>query len=231
MKKLIILFVTCIYTIVCKSQNTANFITIAVSEFAIKLKEFPTAQLVDVRTPGEFAAEHIDNAQNINWNSDDFDAKIQKLDKNQPVYVYCKMGGRSAKASQKMSELGFTKIYNLDGGFLKWSSAGFERPIDKIIGICPQEYTELINSHKKILVNFYADWCEPCQKMKPYLIKMQANLNSKINIVRLSADENKTIMKELKIDELPVLILYANDKIVWRKSGFISEDDLKKYME
>ena len=231
MKNLIILFVTCIFTIICKSQSNANFITIPVSEFAIKLKEFPKAQLVDVRTSGEFAAEHIDNAQNINWNSDDFDAKIQKLDKNQPVFVYCKMGGRSAKASQKMNQLGFTKIYNLEGGFLKWSSAGFEGPIDKIIGICPQEYTDLINFHKKTLVNFYADWCEPCQKMKPYLIKMQADINSKINIVMLNADENKTIMKELKIDELPVLILYTNNKIVWRKSGFISEDDLKKYME
>ena len=81
------------------------------------------------------------------------------------------------------------------------------------------------------MVNFYADWCEPCQNMKPYLIKMEADINSKINIVMLNADENKTIMKELKIDELPVLILYTNNKIVWRKSGFISEDDLKKYME
>ena len=122
MKKIFALVATVIISISCKSQTNENFMTIQALEFATKIKEFPKAPLIDVRTPEEFSSEHIDNALNINWNSDDFVTKTQKLDKSKPVFVYCKVGGRSAKASQKLHELGFTTIYNLDGGINKWKS-------------------------------------------------------------------------------------------------------------
>ena len=114
---------------------------------------------------------------------------------------------------------------------MKWNSAGFSKPDDKIIGICSQEYTELLNSDKKIIVNFYAPWCAPCKKMEPYILKMQKEMADKIVIIRLNADENKTIMQELKISELPTLLLYENKVIKWQASGYISEEDLTKQIK
>jgi thioredoxin len=144
--------------------------------------------------------------------------------------VYCKIGARGLKAANKLSEMGFAKIYNLDGGILKWNAAGLSAPSDKIIGMCDQEYGDLIKSDKKVLVNFYADWCEPCQKMKPYMSTLGQAYKGQVTVSRLNADENKTLIKQMKIDDLPVLLLYENGNIVWQHKGFISEEDLKKHL-
>lgn len=77
-------------------------------------------QLIDVRTPEEFAEYHIEGAKNIDIFSEDFDEQIQQLDKNEPVYVYCRSGKRSNDAAQKMQKMGFQKIYDLQGGILEW---------------------------------------------------------------------------------------------------------------
>ena len=60
---------------------------------------------------------------------------------------------------------------------------------------------------------------------------MQTDLAEKTTIIRLNADENKTIVKELKIDELPTFLLYENNKVIWKHVGFISEEDLTKQLQ
>ena len=67
--------------------------------------------------------------------------------------------------------------------------------------------------------------------MAPYLDKMQKEMADKVVIVSLDADENKTLIKDMKIDELPTLILYQNKEVKWKHSGFISEEDLKKQLQ
>lgn len=211
----------------CSGQTTKN---IEATAFAEKINRTKNPQILDVRTPEEFALEHLDNAININWLGTDFVSNTKKLDKSKPIFVYCKSGGRSEKATAKLEELGFTTIYELQGGILKWNSAGLSNSDNEIIGITSQEYVKLLNSNKKILIDFYAEWCAPCKKMTPYLLKMQKELADKVVIVRLNADENKTLIKEMKIDLLPTLILYENNVIKWKYSGYISEIDLKKQL-
>ena len=76
--------------------------------------------LVDVRTPGEVAEGAIEGAVNIDFNSGNFEEEIAKLDKEAPVYVYCKSGGRSGKAKNMMKDMGFSEVYNLVGGYGNW---------------------------------------------------------------------------------------------------------------
>ena len=215
----------------CKGQPTKKIESVAPEVFAEKIKATSNAQILDVRTPEEFASEHIDKATNINWLGDDFVTNVENLDKSKPVFVYCKSGGRSAKASAKLAELGFKTIYELQGGIMKWNAAGFSKPSKKIVGMSSQEYAELLNSDKKVLIDFYAEWCAPCKKMTPYLLKMQKNLADRVTIIRLNADENKTLISEMKIDELPTLLLYENKELKWKHSGYISEEDLKKQLQ
>ena len=214
----------------CQSQPSITVQTIDAKTYAEKLKTTDKPQLLDVRTPEEFSAEHIDNATNVNWNSDDFVTKASKYDITKPVFVYCKVGGRSAQAANKLAEMGFKEIYNLEGGILKWNATGMSKPSDKIIGMCSQEFNELLKSDKKVMINFHAKWCEPCKKMTPYILKMQTEMKDQIAIVRLDADENKTLLESLKLDGLPVILIYENGKEVWRNTGFISEEDLKKHL-
>lgn len=79
--------------------------------------------ILDVRTPQEVAEGIIANAQVMDFNGPDFANQIQTLDKTKPVYVYCKAGGRSGKASEMLSSLGY-EVYDLDGGMDAWKAAG-----------------------------------------------------------------------------------------------------------
>lgn len=83
-------------------------------------------QIVDVRTPEEYVVSHLKGAQNICVTSDDFKEKVKKLDKNKPVYLYCKSGGRSSRAAKKLKEMGFTKVYDMDGGITSWEENNLE---------------------------------------------------------------------------------------------------------
>ena len=214
----------------CQGQQSKNIQTVDVKTFAEKLKSNKNPQLLDVRTPEEFNSEHIENATNVNWNSDDFLTKSENYDKSKPIFVYCKVGGRSSQAASKLAELGFSEIYNLEGGIMKWNAAENTKPSNKIIGICDQEYTELVKSSNRVMIDFNAKWCAPCQKMKPYILKLQAEMAAKIKIVQLDADENKTIVNHLKLDGLPVIIVYEKGIEVWRNIGYITEDDLRKHL-
>ncbi|WP_406684383.1 rhodanese-like domain-containing protein [Seonamhaeicola sp. MEBiC1930] len=83
-------------------------------------------QLIDVRTPEEYSEGSIDGAKNIDFHSNKFEEEIKKLDKNTPILLYCRSGRRSGKASKTLLELGFKKIYDLDGGILKWKEDGLK---------------------------------------------------------------------------------------------------------
>ena len=225
-------FITFIYLSIilssCQAQTSKNIQLLEAPAFAEKIKNTPNAQILDVRTPQEFAGDHIENAKNINWLNADFATNAATLNNTKPVFVYCKAGSRSNKAAAKLEEMGFTNIYDLQGGILKWEAAGLSKPSDKLVGINRQQFEALLNSDKKVLVNFFAPWCAPCKKMEPFILKMQKENSAKVVIVRLNADENKTIMNELKVEELPTLLLYENKNLKWKSSGFVSEEDLKK---
>ncbi|MCO6466369.1 MAG: rhodanese-like domain-containing protein [Bradyrhizobiaceae bacterium] len=81
--------------------------------------------ILDVRTEGEWNQGHLKGATRIDVMDKQFKQKVSKLDKSKPIVVYCAVGGRSAYASDDMVKLGFTKVYNMDGGIKGWRKAGF----------------------------------------------------------------------------------------------------------
>lgn len=81
-------------------------------------------QLLDVRTQGEVDNGKIAGATHYDFFGNEFQAQISKLDKKQPVYVYCASGNRSGQAMNMMKEMGFTEVYNLSGGIGAWTSEG-----------------------------------------------------------------------------------------------------------
>ena len=106
----------------------AKFKNVGVDQFD-KLRQQTNAVVLDVRTPKEFAAGHIPGAVNIDWNAADFGKKAAELDKSKTYLVHCAVGGRSAKASDKMTALQLTNVYNLEGGMKAWEKAG--KPVEK----------------------------------------------------------------------------------------------------
>lgn len=104
-----------------KKEQTTPIVNkvVAQSEFKTLMSK-KDAQLIDVRTPEEYNDGYIENAKNINFNSADFKAKMEKLDKTKPVLIYCHSGGRSGKTAAMLKEMGFKEVYDLQSGYSGW---------------------------------------------------------------------------------------------------------------
>lgn len=88
------------------------------------LTQEPGVVVLDVRTPAEFASGHLTNAVNIDVESAGFGQQLAQLDSGATYAVYCRSGNRSKVALQQMSDAGFTKAQDLDGGIVAWQSQG-----------------------------------------------------------------------------------------------------------
>ena len=101
------------------AQEKPGIIVLEPAEYKEQIAN-DSIQFIDVRTPEEFEAGSIEGAENIDFLADDFLKNMEKFDKEEPVYLYCRSGNRSAKASAKLSEMGFKKIIDLKGGYKAW---------------------------------------------------------------------------------------------------------------
>lgn len=127
MKKYI--FILLIGLMSCQSQAQSNEkVMFSARQFSETVLQDTFIQLLDVRTPEEYAEGHIPSALNINWNDSRFAEQIVQLDINQPVYIYCRSGKRSAAAATFLMEKGFN-IIELEGGILQWQEE--ELPLEK----------------------------------------------------------------------------------------------------
>ena len=212
----------------CKGQNDKAVVDLNPKAFAEKIEVTNGVQILDVRTPEEFNSQHLNNAVNININNSSFDKEVAQLDKTKPVFVYCLAGGRSSKAASHLVDLGFKEVYNMEGGMTKWNALGLGKPVANKEGLSFEAYQKLIRSDKKVLIDFYAEWCGPCKKMAPYMEKMKAEMKDELIIIKVDADKNQQLVQHLKIEALPTLILYEKGKEVWKNLGYINEVDLKK---
>lgn len=199
--------------------------------FAEKINELPDAAVIDVRSPEEFANGHLQKAKNINWNGSDFETQIATLNKNEPVFVYCLSGGRSAAAVAKMQSMGFKEVYELAGGIMKWRAAQLPEENQNMAGMTSAEFEQLLSTDKKVLVDFYANWCAPCKKMAPYLEELKNEMADSVIIVRINADTNQGLAEALKVDALPTVLLYKNKQQLWRNTGYIDKPEMIKNIQ
>ncbi len=114
MKNLILVAVILFFNFGC-SQIKGIHIT------EVSQSELDEVVLIDVRTPGEFNAGHLDKAMNIDWLGDSFSSEFEKIEKNQTIYLYCKSGKRSADATKFLDSLGYKNVVNLEGGYIAWA--------------------------------------------------------------------------------------------------------------
>lgn len=122
MKKVLALIAAALLLAGC-SSSAAGVTNMNVTEFSDKITE-PGVVILDVRTPGEYMDGFIQGAQNIDFQSGNFENEIATLDKNATYAVYCRSGNRSGQAVKVMHDAGFHNVYNLNGGVIDWANAG-----------------------------------------------------------------------------------------------------------
>lgn len=235
MKKLNIgiLALSLLFFINCSNGQNAKS-NVDANAFNELVKASNQAQLIDVRTPEEFAKGHLINALNFDWNGNEFDKQVSSLNKEEAVFVYCLSGGRSSAAAAQLRQSGFKNVIELNGGIMKWRGANLPETTEATIqntGMNVADFQKLTQSDKIVLIDFYADWCAPCKKMKPYLMEIQEELKASVVLIRINADDNQALCKSLKIDALPVLQVYKAGQLTWNQIGFVDKTTVLKQLK
>lgn len=193
--------------------------------------------ILDVRTPREYSRSHIEGSTLISVSDREFVNKINLLQKDKPIYLYCLTGSRSNTAAKYMAKNGFTKVYNLQRGIIDWNQCGFPTVQSKVVAASKStKYTEqgfkkLINSEKVVLIDFHAPWCAPCKKMSPVIEKLAKDYNGKANVEKVDVEVNKLITKTYEVQSIPGFVLFIEGEKVWSHTGMITYDKLSQTLE
>jgi len=190
-------------------------------------------QILDVRSLPEFQEGALPNALQANWqNKTEFEERTAFLQKNQPTFVYCLSGVRSAQAAKWLQSKGFTKIYQLDGGLINWKKQGL--PLENNSKAKSQQPISAaqyaIQQHPTLLVKVGADWCPPCKQQEPILNSFLQK-NNQVKLFAVDAGTDTDLMKWLEVEKIPSLLLYKNGKILWKKSGVASLEELQNALK
>ncbi len=94
-----------------------------------------------------------------------------------------------------------------------------------------QDFDAVINADKPVLVDFYADWCDPCKWLVPILDEVKKNIHGKGSILKINIEEHELLKNLYEIRSVPTLIIFKNGKIEWRMNGFKTAPELTKIIE
>jgi thioredoxin 1 len=134
-----------------------------------------------------------------------------------------------------MEKLGFTKVYNLNGGIGAWDSSNYtiikskEEKKSSQPTFTVSEIENVLKSNELVLIDFSTQWCVPCKKMKPVIQGIQKE-KSNVKVLFIDADVNNELIRKHEIKGVPVFIIFKNTKEVFRHVGIISKDELLKQL-
>ena len=201
--------------------------------FAQKIKD--NVLILDVRTPDETQLGIIEGATLINIYDDDFETKINLMEKSKPILVYCASGGRSSQAATILAEHGFMEIYNLEGGLYGWQNAGF--PVTQAksdltsLKMTEDDLTALIQNEEVMLIDFYAPWCAPCKKMAPIIDEIEEDYAPWVSVERVDVAANPSLGESFDVSSIPVFAIFQDGKEIWRNTGLTEKTVLKSELD
>ena len=205
----------------------------------VELKEVINYQdiiILDVRTAHETSKGYIPDATFIDYYDDKFDEKINLIDRKKSIYVYCKIGGRSKKVAENLHGMGFSEVYNLEGGFIKWKNSNLPYYSDtinfkdlKVNHHTPKYLDSVLLNHENVLVYISTKWCNPCRKMEPVIDRFAEEHIRTVKVLKLDLDRHSFLTGRYNIKSIPTYVLYKNNIEVWRKSGIIAYKELDSF--
>lgn len=89
-------------------------------------------------------------------------------------------------------------------------------------------FNELISSDTPVLVDFYADWCQPCKTMAPILKEVAGKLGDSVRVLKVDVDRNQAAAQKYRVQGVPTLILFHKGVIKWQQAGVVPAYELEK---
>ena len=91
-----------------------------------------------------------------------------------------------------------------------------------------ETFGDIINGDKPVLVDFSAEWCQPCKLMKPILEELHEKMGDKIRIIKVDIDKSPTASSVYNVTSVPTLMLFQKGNILWRQPGVVPAISLQK---
>ncbi len=88
------------------------------------------------------------------------------------------------------------------------------------------KFDSLISDIRPVIIDFHAIWCNPCKIQSPILKEVADELGDRIRVVKIDVDKNYEIASKYNINSVPTLMIFKNDKLLWRHTGLISKNQL-----
>lgn len=94
-----------------------------------------------------------------------------------------------------------------------------------------EPFSKLIQSDKPVLVDFHADWCQPCKAMSPVIKEVAQAIQGRGRVIKIDIDKNQDTAKKFNVQAVPTFIIFKKGKIIWRHAGMIDKISLLKTIE
>ncbi len=94
-----------------------------------------------------------------------------------------------------------------------------------------EKFQEIISSSQPTLVDFYATWCGPCQRMHPILEEVKSRIGDKAKIIKVDVDQNEALTAEYQVQTIPTRMLFNAGDLLWSKVGVQTASSLVSEIE
>ncbi|MGN6508254.1 MAG: thioredoxin [Chitinophaga sp.] len=92
-------------------------------------------------------------------------------------------------------------------------------------------FNDLIQSEQPVLVDFYADWCQPCHAMTPVIKEVAKAVEGKARVVKVNIDKNQAAAMQFNVSAVPTFIIFKKGQIVWRHAGMTDKNSLLRQLQ
>lgn len=91
--------------------------------------------------------------------------------------------------------------------------------------------TDVLESDKPVVVDFWAPWCGPCKMVGPIIEKLAGEMGEKVTIGKLNVDDNPQTAQQYGVMSIPTILIFKNGEVVDKTMGFQPEPDLRAFIE